>query len=172
VEIQLRTVRQQDWAESVERLDKSHGLDLKHEQGPDDFWRSSVSLRIITVSVIVVWHTPIGTCPDFTMLEWQLKRGWRGGLSMRDRNIWFLLVQHVFEGTTDVTEFDDSAAAAAEYGAAERRYAEEIHSGDMDVLLVGASSLDVVKQRYPSYFMNPESTSTIIRDLLADLANS
>lgn len=90
---------------------------------------------------------------------------------MRDRNTWFLLVQHVFEGQTDVTTFDDSAVAAAEYGAAERRYADEIHRGDMDVLLVGASSLDVVKQRYPSYFMNPEATSTIIRDVLAELAD-
>jgi ppGpp synthetase/RelA/SpoT-type nucleotidyltranferase len=36
VEIQLRTARQQDWAESVERLDKSHRLDLKHEKGPDE----------------------------------------------------------------------------------------------------------------------------------------
>ena len=91
---------------------------------------------------------------------------------MRDRNTWFLLVQHVFEGTTEVTEFDDSTEAGAEYGAAERRYADQIHNGDMDVLLVGASSLDVVKQMYPSYFMDPESTSTIIRDLLAGLASS
>jgi hypothetical protein len=91
---------------------------------------------------------------------------------MDDRDTWFLLVQHVFEGTTDVTTFDDPAVAAAEYGEAEQLYAEHIHRGDMDVLLVGASSLDVVRQRYPSYFMNPESTSTIIRDLLADLARS
>ncbi|HEY4452869.1 MAG TPA: hypothetical protein VGN81_01045 [Pseudonocardiaceae bacterium] len=91
---------------------------------------------------------------------------------MRDRNTWFLLVQHVFEGKTDVTEFDDSALAGAEYGEAERRYAREIHNGDMDVLLVGASSLDVVKQMYPSYFMTPGSTATIISDLLADLASS
>ena len=26
---------------------------------------------------------------------------------MLDRDTWFLLVQHVFEGTTDVTTFDD-----------------------------------------------------------------
>ena len=91
---------------------------------------------------------------------------------MLDRDTWFLLVQHVFEGTTDVTTFDDPAVAAVEYGEAERLYADQIHNGDMDVLLVGASSLDVVKQMYPSYFMDPESTSTIIRDLLAGLASS
>lgn len=36
VEIQLRTARQQQWAEAVEEWDKLPGLDLKHEQGPEE----------------------------------------------------------------------------------------------------------------------------------------
>lgn len=36
VEIQLRTARQDDWAELVERIDRSHRLDLKHEKGPEE----------------------------------------------------------------------------------------------------------------------------------------
>lgn len=36
VEIQLRTTRQQDWAEEVEQWDEALGLDLKHERGPEE----------------------------------------------------------------------------------------------------------------------------------------
>lgn len=36
VEIQLRTARQQYWAEAVEELDKLLGVDLKHERGPEE----------------------------------------------------------------------------------------------------------------------------------------
>jgi ppGpp synthetase/RelA/SpoT-type nucleotidyltranferase len=36
VEIQLRTSRQHDWAEAVEECDAWLGMDLKHEQGPDE----------------------------------------------------------------------------------------------------------------------------------------
>lgn len=35
VEVQLRTERQQQWAELVEEWDSSLGMDLKHEQAPD-----------------------------------------------------------------------------------------------------------------------------------------
>jgi hypothetical protein len=39
----------------------------------------------------------------------------------------------------------------------------------VDVLLVGASSLEVVKAQYPSYFLNLTSRSKKIKKLSADL---
>lgn len=90
---------------------------------------------------------------------------------MRDTDTWFLLVQHKGVGRTDVTPFDDADVAAAAYGDAERRYADQIHgsAGDVNVLLVGASSLEVVKARYPSYFISLTSKAEKISKLLADL---
>ena|SRR5437660_12617977 len=92
-----------------------------------------------------------------------------GGLIMDDRDTWFLLVQLRRAGRTDVTEFDDPEAACTAYDKAERRYAEKIHNREVNVLLVGASSLDDVKQGYPSYFLNLKSRSKIIEKLRADL---
>lgn len=90
---------------------------------------------------------------------------------MTDTDTWFLLVQLKRAGRTDVTAFDDPAVAADAYSEAERRYEDKIHgtAGDVNVLLVGASSLDVVKSYYPSYFMNLKSRSKKIKKLLADL---
>jgi hypothetical protein len=87
-----------------------------------------------------------------------------------DTDTWFLLVQHKRAGRTDVTTFDDPLVAAAAYGEAERRYEDKIRrGGEVDVLLVGASSLDVVKERYPSYFANLKSRARKVQKLLADL---
>lgn len=36
IEVQLRTVRQHRWAETVERWDAASGHDIKHESGPED----------------------------------------------------------------------------------------------------------------------------------------
>jgi hypothetical protein len=90
---------------------------------------------------------------------------------MGEADTWFLLVQHKRAGRTDVRQFDDPAEAAAAYGEAERRFKDEITGADraVDVLLVGASNLDVVKQRYPSYFANVKSPRAKVRRLLAAL---
>ena len=88
---------------------------------------------------------------------------------MDDIDTWFLLVQYKRAGPTDVTTFDDPAVAAAAYGEAERRYATKIHGGEVDVLLVGASSLDAVKAGYPSYFINRKSAEQKVLKWLADL---
>lgn len=88
---------------------------------------------------------------------------------MDDTDTWFLLVQYKRAGRTDVTTFDDPAVAAAAYGEAERRYESKIHGGDVDVLLVGASSLEDVKRGYPSYFINLKSRAKKIKKLLGDL---
>lgn len=90
---------------------------------------------------------------------------------MGDTDTWFLLVQHKRAGRTDVTAFDDLTYAAAAYSEAERRYKDQMRNGsaEVDVLLVGASSLEVVKDRYPSYFSNLKSRSRKVKKLLADL---
>lgn len=84
---------------------------------------------------------------------------------------WFLLVQHRRANRTDVTAFDDLTQATAAYDEAERRYKDKIHGsrGDVDVLLVGASSLEVVRDRYPSYFTNVRSRSAKLEKLMAGL---
>ncbi|GAB3437748.1 hypothetical protein [Actinophytocola sediminis] len=90
---------------------------------------------------------------------------------MGDVDTWFLLIQYKRAGRTDVQSFDDPAVAAAAYGDAERRYKDRIRGLDrtVDVLLVGASSLDVVKERYPSYFAREKSVSAKVRKLLDSL---
>jgi hypothetical protein len=90
---------------------------------------------------------------------------------MGDTDTWFLLVQHERAGRTDVTEFEDLTTAAAAYSETERRYKDRFRGGrsGVDVLLVGASSIEVVKQRYPSYFSNLRSRSEKVRKLLASL---
>ncbi len=88
------------------------------------------------------------------------------GPIMNDTDTWFLLVQHKLSGPTEVTTFDDADAATAAYSEAEQRY----ENSDVDVLLVGASSLDIVKAQYPSYFLNLKSGAKKVRKLLADLS--
>jgi hypothetical protein len=92
------------------------------------------------------------------------------GTTMSDTDTWFLLVQQKRAGRTDVSAFDDQDAAVVAYGEAERRYADEIHGsvGDVDVLLVGASTIEVVKARYPSYFTNLTSKAEKVKKPLAD----
>lgn len=90
---------------------------------------------------------------------------------MADSDTWFLLVQFRRAGRTKVTEYVDPQIAAAAYSEAERRYKDKMKGSDpeMDVLLVGASSLDVVKKRYPSYFTTATSRADKIKELLATL---
>lgn len=87
---------------------------------------------------------------------------------MTDTDTWFLLVQFKNLGTTRVTEFADAAEAAEAYSAAETRYKKGLRDGarSVDVLLVGASSLDVVKNRYPSYFVKEKTRTARIKSLL------
>lgn len=90
---------------------------------------------------------------------------------MSDTDTWFLLVQHKRAGRTDVTSFEDATQAAAAYSEAERTYEDKLHNpaGDVDVLLVGASSIEVVKERYASYFTSARSRADKLHKLLAGL---
>lgn len=88
-----------------------------------------------------------------------------------DTDTWFLLVQYRDQGRTEVTSFADAAEAAVAYGEAERQFKDKMRGSnpEMDVLLVGASSLDVVQERYPSYFTKAKSKIDKARELLASL---
>ncbi|SFS30495.1 hypothetical protein [Saccharopolyspora flava] len=84
---------------------------------------------------------------------------------MTTSDTWFLLVRYPDAGKTEVRRFDDSKVAAQAYSDAE---AEQQHStGRADVLLVGAPSLDVVKERYPSYFIDATSAQSKLAYLLS-----
>ncbi|SNR68983.1 hypothetical protein SAMN06265360_114157 [Haloechinothrix alba] len=87
---------------------------------------------------------------------------------MFDEDTWFLLVQHRSKGKTDVESFSDYFAAARAYNEAEHRYKSQLSStdADVDVLLVGAASLDLVKERYPSYFGEATSKADRVTGLL------
>lgn len=90
---------------------------------------------------------------------------------MTNTDTWFLLVQHRHRGRTDVTQYLDPSEAANAYSEAERRYARKMHGADpaIDVLLVGAASLEVVKERYPSYFTRETTKSAKVHKLLAEM---
>ncbi|GAB3283114.1 hypothetical protein [Parasphingorhabdus pacifica] len=90
---------------------------------------------------------------------------------MTDPDTWFLLVQYRRCGETSVSSFNDADEAAAAYNEAEQYHQDKLKGPDaeMDVLLVGASSLDVVKRRYPSYFLSGRSKSAKVKHLLAAL---
>ncbi|SDK64376.1 hypothetical protein SAMN04487820_110152 [Actinopolyspora mzabensis] len=90
---------------------------------------------------------------------------------MMRNDTWFLLVQHRHIGRTDVYEYEDPERAAEDYSKTEQRFLSRLGGADpaVDVLLVGAESLDVVKERYPSYFLKDTSRSAKLRQLLAAL---
>ncbi|WP_007025192.1 hypothetical protein [Saccharomonospora iraqiensis] len=90
---------------------------------------------------------------------------------MAGADTWFLLVQYRHQGKTDVTEFRDITHAANAYSEAEQRYKDRLKGADpeMDVLLVGAESLAVVKERYPSYFLRAKTRSDKLLSLIGAL---
>ncbi|MQA62681.1 MAG: hypothetical protein GEU86_14580 [Actinophytocola sp.] len=90
---------------------------------------------------------------------------------MAEADYWYLLVQFRREGRTQVKRFTNLQNAAAAYSDMERAYAAELQGVDpeMDVLLVGASNLDVIKDRYPSYFTKGKSKADKVSRLLAAL---
>ncbi|MFO7192130.1 MULTISPECIES: hypothetical protein [Thermocrispum] len=83
-------------------------------------------------------------------------------------NRWYLLVNHKNEGRTDIREFTDQTMAVAALNEAEERFTDRRHHGpsNVDVLLVGAPSIDAVKKHYPSYFINGRSRAEKVRQLL------
>jgi hypothetical protein len=92
-------------------------------------------------------------------------------MSVDEQDTWLLLVQYRRRGRTSVTEYANLPEAAIAYNEAERKHKDKMHGPDpeVDVLLVGASSEDVVRERYPSYFATGKSKSERVTKLLAGL---
>lgn len=90
---------------------------------------------------------------------------------MSDNDKWFLLIYYKQEGRTEVTRFLYLENAARAFSDTERRFTgkSQRFNPDVDVLLVGASDIDVVKKRYPSYFMKAKSKREKVDRLLSDL---
>ncbi len=63
----------------------------------------------------------------------------------------FLVVYNVKVGEAEVKEFEDYDAAVAAYDAIEKR-TRESGRRDLDIVLVGADSLETVKNTHSSYF--------------------
>ncbi|MFD4191721.1 hypothetical protein [Amycolatopsis thermoflava] len=92
-------------------------------------------------------------------------------MSAEERDTWFLLVQYRRKGKTTVTKFAELPEAVIAYNEAERKHKDKMHGRDpeVDVLLVGASSEAVVRERYPSYFTTGRSKAERVTKLLAAL---
>lgn len=90
---------------------------------------------------------------------------------MSNTDKWFLLVQYRRAGHTSVFVYEDHAAATNAYSEAEREHRAKMTGPDpeMDVLLVGASDIKVVQDRYPSYFEKERSRSAKLHRLLDTL---
>lgn len=67
---------------------------------------------------------------------------------------WFLLRWYRHAGVTEVAEFEDQQEAFREYIAAERHHdsATRGHDPELEVVLIGAESLEALKIAYPHYF--------------------
>lgn len=79
VEVQLRTPRQQEWAELVEEWDSVLGLDLKHEIGPDvvlEYFRELADYYFRLDSGVA--HSDIDTAP-LTAAHLALRTWLKGG---------------------------------------------------------------------------------------------
>ncbi|MBB5154699.1 RelA/SpoT domain-containing protein [Saccharopolyspora phatthalungensis] len=84
IEIQLRTQRQQDWAQDVESWDSEFGFDLKHQNAPDNV------VRLFRLLSDVLWYQDCGEQVPSSMLaeldelqdlvEFDLLEGGHGGL--------------------------------------------------------------------------------------------
>lgn len=61
----------------------------------------------------------------------------------------FLLIHNTRSGRLDILEFDDAADAVAAYGDVELEHLDDRH---LEIVLVGADSLDAVRQTHGHYF--------------------
>ena len=71
--------------------------------------------------------------------------------------IHFLLIYNIEMGRlVEICEFSDAAAAVARYAELERRYAGQ---GNFEIVLVGADSIETIKQTHAHYFERVASSS-------------
>ncbi len=78
----------------------------------------------------------------------------------------FLVIYDVRAGNAKVREFEDYDAAVAAYEKIEK---EQLGRDDLDIVLLGADSLDTIKRTHSSYFTTTERG---FEQLLGDLLTS
>ena len=78
----------------------------------------------------------------------------------------FLVIYDVRAGSAKVREFEDYDAAVAAYEKIEK---EHLGRDDLDIVLLGADSLDTIKRTHSSYFTTTERG---FEQLLGDLLTS
>ena len=164
VEIQLRTIRQQAWAEAVERAANRSGFDLKAGSGPEeiiDFFRltsdsfyamdngrpvsgaTRKKLRFLRGRV-EEYLPPVDTVDRAPPAKIR-----RQEFSTRLNN-WLIVYDWRaarFAGWSDLGT--DTAEAAKQYASFERRYRYE---DGYEVVLIGADSTETIKRTHAHYF--------------------
>jgi hypothetical protein len=164
IEIQLRTLRQQAWAEAVERAANRSQFDLKSGHGPADmleFFRlASDALhaldggRVVSAAhraklralqrVVLDYLRPVVTADRPAPAELR-----RREFSSRLNN-WLIVYDWRaarFAGWSDLGA--DTAEAAKTYASFERRYR---YDDGYEVVLIGADSTDTIKRTHAHYF--------------------
>jgi hypothetical protein len=77
----------------------------------------------------------------------------------------FLVVYDVQAAKATVEEFDDYDAALSAYGSIEKK---NFGRNDLDIVLLGADSLETIEKTHSSYFMTTEGGfEQFLGDLLA-----
>ncbi len=83
---------------------------------------------------------------------------------MTEQTTYYLLVHRVAPHALDVESFRDEAAAAAAYSVREHEHRDD---ADVEVVLVGADSLETVRQTHSHYFAE---TGDVMADVERELA--
>lgn len=164
VEIQLRTIRQQAWAEAVERAANRSQFDLKSGAGPDEmlefFHLASDALHCLDASKPVPsalraklrdLNKAVGEyMPPVDTHERPAAAKLRQREFTSRLNNWLIVYDWRaarFAGWSDLGA--DTAEAANTYASFERRYPYE---EGYEVVLVGADSTETIKRTHAHYF--------------------
>lgn len=164
IEVQVRTYRQQAWAEAVERASNRSGFDLKSGQGPPEmieyFHVASDAFHKLDSARPV----PASMRNHLRALELKVK-AYLPPVEVIDRappaqlrrrefstklNNWLIVYDWRaarFAGWSDLGT--DTAVAATRYASFEQRWR---HDDGYEVVLIGADSTDTIKRTHSHYF--------------------
>jgi hypothetical protein len=164
IEIQLRTLRQQAWAEAVERASNRSRFDLKSGSGPLkmlEFFRlssdalhsldagkqigSSLRIKLRELEAAVREHMPPVETHERPAAAKLRQREFSSRL-----NNWLIVYDWRaarFAGWSDLGA--DTEKAASTYASFERRYS---YQDGYEVVLIGADSTETIKRTHAHYF--------------------
>lgn len=153
IEVQLRTIGQDIWANTVEQTGRDLGVDLK--TGISD---ERLEPLFLTLAELIarfdrggaLARRAAGRLEAPAIIDGADPAGRRSQMSPADDIKHFLVTRDVARGKTIVVEFGtDYEAAQRAYQAAEQ---EARGRPDLDVVLLGADSLETIKRTHSSYF--------------------